>query len=355
VDSATTCWRRGEKQLQNRVTKQLAFLVALITVALVTTAGAAAAAGSKCKLVQIEEWSVRLAHNLLLIDGAINDEKIEILLDTGSTSTLIFRAAAKRLHLDTRSARGVMFGVGGDSKVEIAEPNQIRIGQVSHKGWPMLVAGENDPGGKIALILGEDFFQQADVEFDLAHNAVRLFQALDCDGVSLVYWTSGDAGEVEIERISEAKPQIVLPVKINGQSLEALLDCGTATSVLSKAAAARLGVTPETPGVIAVGSVIGVGRKSVPVYSAPLQSFAIGNETIRDTTISFGDIGTDASRVMDGSSIRYRVGTPTGMLLGVDFLKAHRVLVAHSQRKIYFTYVGGPVFERAQAPLDGKQ
>jgi len=55
---------------------------------------------------------------------------------------------------------------------------------------------------------------------------------------------------------------------------------------------------------------------------------------------------------MTGSHIRYRVGTPAGMLLGVDFLKAHRVLVAHSQRKIYFTYVGGPVFERVK-PLPG--
>jgi len=52
---------------------------------------------------------------------------------------------------------------------------------------------------------------------------------------------------------------------------------------------------------------------------------------------------------MTGSHIRYRVGTPAGMLLGVDFLKAHRVLVAHSQRKIYFTYVGGPVFERVNS------
>ena len=55
---------------------------------------------------------------------------------------------------------------------------------------------------------------------------------------------------------------------------------------------------------------------------------------------------------MTGSRIRYRAGTPAGMLLGVDFLKAHRVLVAHSQRKIYFTYVGGPVFERVK-PLPG--
>ena len=33
------------------------------------------------------------------------------------------------------------------------------------------------------------------------------------------------------------------------------------------------------------------------------------------------------------------------MLLGADFLRAHRVLVAHSQRKMYFTYEGGPVFQ----------
>ena len=178
------------------MTKQLAFLAVSSIVALIMS-GIAAAADSNCKLVRIEEWPVRLVNNRLLIDGAINDEKIEILLNTGAMRTLIFRTAAKRLRLETRPARGLMFGVGGETKVETAEPNEIRIGQVAHKGWPMFVAGEHDPGGNVALILGEDFFQQADVEFDLAHNAVRLFQPLDCDGASLAYWASGTAGEVE--------------------------------------------------------------------------------------------------------------------------------------------------------------
>lgn len=333
--------------------KQLVALAASVAAALMVVTGAAAATGSTCKLARIEEWPVRLMNNLLLIDGAINDEKIGILLDTGSMSTLIFRAAATRLHLDTRPAPGLMFGVGGESDLEIAQPNEIRIGQVAHKGWPMLVGGEHDPGNNVALILGEDFFQLADVEFDLAHNAVRLFQAVDCDNVSLAYWANGGAGEVEIESLSEAQPQIILPVKINGQSLRAQLDSGATASILSRAAAARLGVTPETPGVVAVGSSTGLGPKSVPLYSAPFQSFVIGNETIQDTTISFGDTGTDASHAMAGSRIRYRAGTPAGMLLGADFLKAHRVLVAHSQRKIYFTYVGGPVFERVRPPPGG--
>ena len=49
-----------------------------------------------------------------------------------------------------------------------------------------------------------------------------------------------------------------------------------------------------------------------------------------------------------------------GMLLGADFFRSHRVLVSHSQHKMYFTYVGGPVFSferRARAapevPTDG--
>ena len=33
------------------------------------------------------------------------------------------------------------------------------------------------------------------------------------------------------------------------------------------------------------------------------------------------------------------------MMLGADFLRSHRLLVAHSQRKVYFTYAGGPVFQ----------
>jgi hypothetical protein len=37
------------------------------------------------------------------------------------------------------------------------------------------------------------------------------------------------------------------------------------------------------------------------------------------------------------------VGLPA-MLLGADFLRSHRVLVAQSQQKIYLSYVGGTVF-----------
>jgi hypothetical protein len=43
------------------------------------------------------------------------------------------------------------------------------------------------------------------------------------------------------------------------------------------------------------------------------------------------------------------------MLLGADFLRAHRVLVSHSQRKMYFTYLGGPVFVPPRPPQSGAE
>ena len=91
--------------------------------------------------------------------------------------------------------------------------------------------------------------------------AVRLYQPKDCDGVSLAYWTKETAGEVAIESIEEGRPRITLTVYINGRPIEAMLDSGASTSVLTKEDAASLGVTPDTPGVVAGPSSGGLGAK----------------------------------------------------------------------------------------------
>ena len=230
------------------------------------------------------------------------------------------------LGLGRQAVRGYrIVGVGGETQVEAAYIEEFKIGQATRKGWRVIVAGEKDLGESIAFILGDDFFSQVDVEFDLAHNAVRLFQPKDCNSASLAYWAPDDHSDVAIERVDDFHPQIVLTALINGQPLKALLDSGSPTSVLTKSAAARLGVTPETPGVVATGSAIGVGPNAIDSWIGPFESVVIGNERIRDTTIRFADL--------------YNSNAPHlhPMLLGVDFLRSHRVFVAHSQRKMYFT------------------
>lgn len=84
---------------------------------------------------------------------------------------------------------------------------------------------------------------------------------------------------------------------------------------------------------------------SIPERKAPCSRRTL----IADTTFPFADLYKDATYTPVGSLVPRRMETLQAMLLGVDFLRAHRVLVAHSQHRIYFTYGGGPVFKWAGA------
>jgi len=324
-----------------------------------TLTGNLAAAPAKCQFERIAAWPVRIVHNALVVDGAINGKQVGVMLDTGAGTTVILRSAAKQLGLARQPAFGYRaFGVGGETDVEVTTIDEFKIGEgeVTRKGRQVYVAGEQDLGGDVGVILGDDFFHKVDLEFDLAHNAVRLFQSSDCDGVSLAYWAKEAPSVVDIAPVDETRPQIVITVQVNGRRVKALLDSGAAFSVLDRWEASQAGVTPETPGVVAFGSGGGLGRQTVDVWLGPIRAFTIGDEMIQDTTLQFADLYKQATYLPPGSRIPRKVDELQPMLLGVDFLRSHRVLIAHSQRKIYFNYVGGPVFQVAKnlEPQTGK-
>jgi predicted aspartyl protease len=304
-------------------------------------------AASNCKLVSFAELPVLMAHSKVIVDGSINGTKVRVLVDTGAPHTSLLRSAAIKFGLERQQAGGYSaYGVGGATTIETGFVEEFGVGQATRKGLRMMIIGENDLGDDVAALLGDDFLSQFEVEFDLPHRMLRLFQALDCAGVSLGYWAPKDVSVVEMEAFNPAAPQVVLPVTINGQPVRALLDSGAGRSVLGKSVAARLGVTPDTPGTVSAGQSGGLGPKSVETWRGIFKSFVIGDEMITDTTITFGEIWKDATYTPPGSHLAKRVEGAEEMLLGADFLLSHRLLIAHSQRKVYFSHVGGPVFYR---------
>jgi clan AA aspartic protease (TIGR02281 family) len=325
-------------------------MLAGLAVSCLAATDPARAAESQCTMVKIADLPVRVVRNKLLVDGSINGRKVGVLVDTGATMTLVLRPATERLGLERHEARGYrMFGIGGESKAESVTIDEFRIGQASRKGWRILVAGEHDLGGDAALLLGEDFFDQVDVEFDLAHNAIRLFQPKGCDGVSLAYWTTEEPRIIDIDPIYDLQPRIYITVQINGQPVRAMLDSGAGASVLTRADAARLGVTPATPGVVQVASGTGLGPKQVDSWVGAFDNVVIGTEIINHPHIYFSDLYKEGTYKPIGSHVTVNASPEQPMLLGADFLRAHRVLVSHAQRKMYFTYLGGSVF----APVPG--
>src|SRR6267378_772684 len=118
--------------------KNSMFLAAAAALAL---SGLAAAAPQDCKLVRIQEWTVRLERNLPVIDGEINGQKIGILIDSGSERSFITRSAATRMML-TRydaSAQG-MYAIPRDRPVEAVRIDELKIGAATRKNWSVSLA-----------------------------------------------------------------------------------------------------------------------------------------------------------------------------------------------------------------------
>ena len=313
--------------------------VAFIFVALAVAADAAGEA-PKCKFVRLAEWTLRHNYYRPVIDGEINGKKVGVLIDSGASSSKIRRSATARLGLPRQQLEGYQsFGIGGETHVEVVYINEFRIGKSVRKNWRVMVAGEHDTGDDQAVILGDDFLHEADIEFDLRNNAVRIYQAKDCAGLPLAYW-SRQALEVPLQ----GDEKIEFMVAINGKPLRALLDSGATYSLLEKAEAEARDVNLNSPGVKPAGCVQGFGARLVDSWSAQFESFAIGDQLIRNPRIQFADMWQHTTYTETGSRLpRQFAGLPK-MLLGADFLRSHRVLVARSQKKMYFTYEGGTVF-----------
>src|SRR6266404_2447954 len=281
----------------------------------------------KCRLVQIDEWPVQLIRGLPVIEGLINGKKIGVLLDTGAYASLITNAAAEKLELSMWGRGEYMTGFGGDSRVRETRIGELRIGRWVRKGMGLRVSGERPIAG-VDFILGDDFFKQLDIEFDYARGVVRLFQPRDCKGVFLAYW---DSNALELPMVGDNK--IVVPIKVSGRAAHALVDSGASSSVVALSLAEKLGLTPETPGVLPSGCSYGIGAESVRSWVTRFDSVDIAGQTVRDPRLQVAAL-PDA---------------PREVILGTDFLRAHRMLVSRTQSKVYFSYIGGLIFPATPA------
>ncbi|WP_186454528.1 retroviral-like aspartic protease family protein [Nitrospirillum amazonense] len=289
----------------------------------------------KCQLLRVGTLGLTMDANMPLLDVGVNGQDGYLIMDTGATFGTITKPAAKRLQLSGHWVPGIyMEGVGGRVSVEEARIDELRLGdwKAHHIDYPVFTNHDLSDNEKIFGLMGENFLSKFDLDIDIAHNKVSLFQPQNCDDVALAYWTDA-YNEAEFSRFSKENPKIWLKVLLNGEEIRAILDTGASTSVITERAAARAGLTPESPGVTRSGKSAGVGDDQVQDYIGVFDSFRLGDEEIKHVRLRFGELFSHGGREVPE------------MLLGLDFLRAHRMFVSHSQRKIYFSYVGGPVFQ----------
>jgi hypothetical protein len=86
------------------------------------------------------------------------------------------------------------------------------------------------------------------------------------------------------------------------------------------------------------------GKRELSYWIATFDRVVIGNEAINRAKLAVVDMWAAARADINNWAIEDMAADAPEVVLGADFLHAHRVLFALSQRKFYFSYLGGKVF-----------
>jgi tetratricopeptide (TPR) repeat protein/predicted aspartyl protease len=310
-------------------------LLAAMAALSLSAVGARTSAG--CTLNKNADLPVTLARLRATIPAKINGVDAVFAVDSGAFYSTMSAAAAAEYRLPRRAAPyrlAMVSGLGGEADTLVATVKQFTLAGTAFTNYDFLVGG-SEAGPDVAGFLGQNILGRADVEYDLANGAIRLFHPNGCGSAMLAYWDKSQPYSVlDIGETTPMAPFTTATAVVNGVTMRVLFDTGSPVSFLTLGAARRAGIDPHGAGATASGAASGVGRRVVATWIAPVGSFKIGDEEIHNTRLRIAD-----TPLMDHD-----------MLIGMDFFLSHRVYVAKSQQKLYFTYNGGPVFNLTSAP-----
>ncbi|MBV1688544.1 retroviral-like aspartic protease family protein [Novosphingobium sp. G106] len=300
-------------------------------------AGATAQAAPICSLGIMANLPVTMRGLRASVPVKINGKDTSFWLDSGAFFSIMSAAKAAELDLKVGAAPPGFYlvGIGGTASAGVTTVKSFGIVGQNITNIQFLVGGSDAGNG----LIGRNLLGLADTEFDLANGSVKLIHPKDCDG-PLAYW-AGTKPYFVVPLNSGENPndhQFRLPVTINGAKVEAVLDTGAPTSLISRRAAERAGIDLSGPGVTPEERIGGFGRSTKSGWVVPVASVGIGDEQILKTHLS----------VIDGDIVQGN-GAPD-MLLGADFVLAHHLYVARAQHRIYFTYSGGRPFITSSEP-----
>lgn len=335
--------------------------------------------GKHCLYMNLATVPVNTSEGLLTIKAGINGNATLMILDTGTLHSLLTKYEAEKLGLKLEHARQTATGDNGEAEMTYATfINDVSLDQFFWHRVTLGVVGKipdsyDAQAGADILLNGLN----KDIEFSLANKEIKVFVPSDCSNDFLAYWDD-HAFVVPVTDLSPSDPRQVVTVRINGHDMIALIDSGAPHSIINLDAAARLGITPKTPGVTEWKHADKLGKVQGKTWLAKIDSFSLGDEAIKNTKIGIADLwGPTAIEAPFKAALRLKslespgapgVAVQSGMsrigqmksgisdtehpdmLLGADFLKSHRVLLAMSQRRLYFTYVGGKVFDHEDTP-----
>lgn len=253
-----------------------------------------------------------------LVEVRIDGHAVPALIDTGAQqATSLDRKTLEEFGVKVKLSESNYVGV----QVANAQVGHVALGPNEYRNAWFAVDDLQDQG--VGAKIGANYLFRSDVEIALAGGYLKLFQPRGCLRASLAYWdpkTPSVPFKVHPLR-KDLRPWF--KVRINGQDIDAVISTISTHSYVDLFTAQRMGLSPESPGATREASVKSWRDRQQPVWKVPVPRMSIGELEIKDFDLRL--MNMDLSGEM--------------LVLGTDFLRRHRVYVAMSQNRIYFSPV----------------
>jgi predicted aspartyl protease len=307
----------GRHDVISGAVKHLAFL------ALLAIPGTAFAA---CDARPVAELPLVESGGKLLVPVRIQGSDQQIALDTGAGVTVISTRTADELEILHDFDRHMdVGGVGGaDSILYIGKVDRFDLGPLhfSHQNFPIVDLPLRTAGGApVAGFLGADILHNFDVEIDIAGGRLVLWPA-SCDGAAPAWSDSGGKMAVELD----GGYHVMVPMRIHGVNLTALLDTGAGGLALTTRAALRAGLSDDTLADDPELHGTGVNNRA---WHGHFHRF----DRITIADVNFFDVPADI--VPSGSLAAYDGLGGADALLGEELLRQMRLLISYRSHSLY--------------------
>ncbi|WP_281911124.1 pepsin/retropepsin-like aspartic protease family protein [Massilia varians] len=265
-------------------------------------------------------------------EATINGSVVPAMLSTGAGESLVFnKKILERLGIEVRhttsklDAEDMRNPKTIDLYVDFSHANikDFSIGPVKGKGGTYKV--ENFMDDTYGVRVGAGMLLQNDLEIALDAGYLKSFNPSGCIGAHLAYWDPQAASVLALWHPWQRDARVAFIATIGGQPIHALLSTATPHSYVPKAAAARLGLTPDSPGATREAPLPGHAADK-PVWKVPVPLMSIGSLEVKDLDLRLMDLSHEGE----------------ALVLGADFLHRHRVYVAMEQKRIYFSPITVP-------------
>jgi predicted aspartyl protease len=295
-------------------------------------------AADTCKVNKVD-LAVTLSNMRPTISAKINGLDAKLAVVSGAFYSMLGPVTAAKYNLKLRPvSKEMTINAGfGATAMQRTTVNELTLGDLVLPNRELVVGvymGGSDTDG----MLGQEILGAFDVEYDLANGMIRLFQVQGCEHAMLAYWVKPDQAYSIVDLKPPTQSATMASVSINDKNVLAFFNTGAPLSALAMRSAENAGIHPYT---------IGVQKIKAATYLAPIADFKIGDgEEIKHAKLLVLDQNPGST-----PALIVRSPFPVGdMVIGVDFFLSHRIFVANSQRKMYLTYNGGPVFNSDQTP-----